>query len=317
MRASLPYDMLHKFLLLASLFGLLSACSQLADSRPTPFPPDYLPTAVALTGQAVLGTADAMTRSVVPTETLLPTETPILPTPLSTATPTFEPGFTDFAQIRFLSPGPMSSLVSPIKLQVMLVSGDSEIVQVDLLGEDGRVLQRGLERVKQDTSGSYRSFEMVFEIRAVSEKGYIRISSKDEHRRIQTLNTMPVLLYSIGQNQVNPVGNMIYERCMLEGLKDGDDVYGGVLNLKGRFWPFNTQPVFAELLLPDGKPISSRVLTFKGVDPEAFETTLPYKVKEPTLARLVLRQENPGYSVSDPELNKFMYVYTLEVTLNP
>ena len=211
----------------------------------------------------------------------------------------------------------MSSLISPINLQVMLVSGKSAIVQVDLLGEDGRLLQRQLERVQRNLGGNYRSFDLQFEIRAVSERGYIRISSKDEHHRIATLNTMPVLLYSIGESQINPVGNMIYERCMLEGLENGDDIFGGVLTLKGRFWPFNNQPVFVELLLPDGKPISSRVLTFKGVDPEAFETTLPYKVKEPTLARLTFRQDNPALSVSDPELKKYVYVYTMEVMLNP
>jgi hypothetical protein len=309
--------MKYKIVLCASLLGLLSACTPLATSRPTPFPPDYLPTAVALTGQSVFATADALTRSVVPTETLFPTETPIPSTALPTATPTFEPGFTDFAQIRFIGPGPMSSLVSPISLQVMLVAGESEIVQVDLLGEDGRVLQRGLERVQRNLSGNYRSFDMAFEIRAVSEKGYIRISSKDDKRRIQTLNTMPVLLYSIGQNQVNPVGNMIYERCMLEGLEDGDDVFGGVLTLEGRFWPFNNQPVFAELLLPDGEPVAARVLTFNGIDPQAFETTLPYKVTEPTLARLVFRQDNPEITVSDPELKKYIYVYTMEVMLHP
>jgi hypothetical protein len=309
--------MKYKIFAYASLLGLLTACTPLATSGPTPFPPDYLPTAVALTGQSVFATADALTRSVVPTETLFPTETPIPSTAFPTATPTFEAGFTDFAQVRFIAPGPMSSLVSPISLQVMLVAGESEIVQVDLLGEDGRVLQRGLERVQRNISGNYRSFDMAFEIRAVSEKGYIRISSKDDKRRIQTLNTMPVLLYSIGQNQINPVGNMIYERCMLDGLEDGDDVFGGVLMLKGRFWPFNNQPVFAELLLPDGKPVAARVLTFHGIDPETFETTLPYKVTEPTLARLVFRQDNPEITVSDPELKKYIYVYTMEVMLHP
>jgi hypothetical protein len=269
-----------------------------------------------LTGQAVFATASALAPTA--TETPLPTETPVPTTPLPTFTPTFEPGFTEFAQIRFLSPGPMSSLVSPINLQTLLVSGESEIVRIDLLGEDGRTLQRGLERVKRNPSGgNYRSFDLAYEIRAVSEKGYIRISSKDDHGRIQALNTMPVLLYSIGKNQITPVGNMMYERVMYEGLKDGDEVHGGVLNLKGRFWPFNTQPVFLELLLPDGTPISSRVLDFKGIDTESFETTLPYKVTEPTLVRLSIHQDNLDLKISDPDLKKYIYVHTMELMLYP
>ncbi len=308
--------MKHKFLIIASILTLLSACSQSAESAPTPLPPNHISTVVALTGQAVFATASALAPTA--TETPLPTETPIPTTPLPTVTPTFEPGFTEFAQIRFISPGPMSSLVSPINLQLLLVSGESEIVRIDLLGEDGRTLQRGLERVRRNPSGGvYRNFDLSFEIRAVSEKGYIRISSKDDHGRIQALNTMPVLLYSIGGNQVTPVGNMMYERVMYEGLEDGDEVHGGVLNLKGRFWPFNTQPVFLELLLPNGKPISSRVLDFKGIDTESFETTLPYKVTEPTLVRLSIHQDNLDLSVSDPDLKKYIYVHTMELMLYP
>ena len=309
--------MKKNILLLASLLTLLSACSQSAESASTPFPPDHLQTTVALNGQAAFATASALAPIILPTETLLPTETPIPSTALPSATPTFAAGFSDFAEIHFLSPGPMSSLVSPINLQVILVSGESEIVQVDLLGEDGRILQRVLERVKRNPAGNYRSFEISFEIRAVSEKGYIRISSKDDHGRIQALNTLPVLLYSIGSGQINPLGNMIYERVMFEGLEDGDEIRGGVLNLKGRLWPFNDQPVFIDLFLPDGKVASSRVLEFNGIDTQAFETTLPYKVTEPTLARLSIHQDNLDLDVSDPDLKKYIYVYTMEVMLFP
>lgn len=309
--------MKHKILIIASLLGLLSACSQSADSPPGTLPANSLPTVVALTGQAIFATSDSLTAIALPTETPLPTETLIPSTALPSATPTFEPGFTEFAQIHVLAPGPMSSLVSPFNLQVMLVSGDSERVQVDLLGEDGRVLQRNLERVTQAASGNFRNFRLSFEIRAVSEAGYIRISTKDDFGRIQALNTMPVLLYSIGSAQLNPVGNMIYERITLEGIKEGDDIFGGELNLKGRYWPFNDQPVIVELLLPDGKALSSRILQFNGIEPESFETTLPYKVSEPTLARLTIRQDNSLLSVSDPDLKKYIYVFTTEVLLNP
>ncbi|HMX20115.1 MAG TPA: hypothetical protein PKE35_18630 [Anaerolineales bacterium] len=305
-------------LLLASLLTLITACTQLTGPAPTQTPAHSLPTVVALTGQAAFATASALVpTSAPPTETLVPTETPVPTTPLPSATPTVAAGFNDFAEIHFLSPGPMSSLVSPINLQVILIAGESEIVQVDLLGEDGRVLERVLERVQRNLAGNYRSFELSFEIRAVSEKGYIRISSKDDHGRIQALNTMPVLLYSVGVNQVNQPGNMIYERIIYEGLEDGDEIFGGTINLKGRFWPFNEQPAFLELMLPDGEVISSRVLDFNGIETQEFETTLPYKVTEPTLARLSIRQDNPDISISDPDLKKYVYIYTMEVMLYP
>jgi hypothetical protein len=307
--------MKHKILILASIFTLLAACSQSAKYTPTPFPTNDIAVVVALTGQAAFATASALAPQ--PTETPLPTETAVPTTPLPTVTPTFEPGFTDFAQIRFISPGPMSSLTSPISLQVLLVSGESQIVRVELLGEDGRTLQRGLERVRREPSGGvYRNFDLSFEIRAVSERGYIRISSEDDRGRIQALNTMPVLLYSIGENQITPIGNMMYERVMYEGLEDGDEVFGGVVNLKGRFWPFNTQPIFLDLIQSDGKVISSRVLDFEGIDTEPFETTLPYKVTEPTLVRLAIHQDNLDIP-SDPDLKKYIYYHTMELMLYP
>ena len=306
-----------KTIILASLLGLLSGCAQLMESTPVPLPTHSLPTVVALTGQAIFATSDALTRQVPLTETPLPTETPIPSTPLPTVTPTFAAGFTELAQIHFLSPGPMSSVVSPIKLQAMLVSGESGKVLFDLLGEDGRLLQRILKPVVYAPNGAYRSIALSFEIRAVSEAGYIRISTRDKSGRIQALNTMPVLLYSLGNNQINPVGNMEYERVMLEGLNDRDEVSGGSLNLKGRYWPFNEQPVVIELIPENRLPISSRILRFSGIDTQSFETTIPYKVTEPTWVRLTIRQDNPWLTLSDPELFNYIYLYTMELLLKP
>ncbi|MFN8382870.1 MAG: hypothetical protein U0V02_13060 [Anaerolineales bacterium] len=309
--------MKKKIFILASFLTLLAACSQSIESTPTSVPPPSLPTVVALTGQAAFATADALTQSVPPTLMPTPTELSIPLTELPSPTPTFAAGFTDFAQIRFLSPGPASSVVSPIILQMEVVSGESEVIQVDLLGEDGRVLYRDLDKVTRNEKGIYRRFELRFEIRAVSEAGYIRVSSKDDFGRLQVLNTMPVLLYSVGTNQINPTGNMIYERIMIEGMKEKANFYAGEVGLKGRIWPFNDQPMVVELVLPNGSPISSRILNFNGIDTQSFETTLPYKVTEPTLARLTFKQENPLLGVVDSELQKYIYVYSIEVMLNP
>lgn len=309
--------MKKKLLILASFLTLLSACSQSIESTPTKPPPISPPTVVALTGQSAFATADALTQVAPPTLTSVPTELSIPLTEMPSPTPTFAAGFIEYAQIRFLTPGPASSLISPVNLQMELVSGESEVVQVDLLGEDGRVLYRDLEKVARNVKGIFRRFEPRFEIRAVSEAGYIRVSSKDDYGRIQALNTMPVLLYSIGSAQINPPGNMIYERVMIEGVKEKVDYYAGEVNLKGRIWPFNDQPMIVELILPNGSPISTRILPFNGIDTQSFETTLPYKVTEPTLARLTFRQDNPLLEVTDSELQKYIYVYSVEITLNP
>lgn len=310
--------MKKKILFLASLLGLLVGCAPLSEPAPTPLPPDYLPTVVALTGQAAFATAAATTPTVTPQlETPTPefTVTPTIELP--SLTPTIPAGFNAYSQIHFVSPGPLSSLISPFILQTILVSGESEVVQVDLLGEDGRVLSRELKKLTRNPAGTYQRFEISYEIRAVSEAGYIRISTKDDFGRLQALNTMPVLLYSVGSAQVNPPGNTIYERVMVDGLKEKVNYYAGEVHLKGIIWPFNEEPIIVELLSQENKPISTRILAPIGNETQPFETVLPYKISEPTPARLTFRQENPQLSVSDPELGKLIYVYTVEVILNP
>lgn len=300
---------------LASLLGLVSACSSQASPTPTPLPPDYLPTVVVLTAQAAFATSAALTPSPAPpTETLQP---PIPSLEIPSPTPTLAAGFSDYAQIRFSSPGPMSSLTSPFIMNAIIAAGESDKIQVDLLGEDGRVLQRFIQKLERNPLGIFQRFEFDFEIRAVSEAGYIRVSTKDDFSRMQALNTMPVLLYSVGTTLVNPVGNLIYERVAMDGFKEKTPFYAGQAAIKGRIWPYNDEPVFVDLVTTDNKIISTRIIATNGNDAQPFETVLPYKVTEPTPARLTFRQDNPLLAISDPDLGKLVYVYTVEVILNP
>ncbi|NWF62812.1 MAG: hypothetical protein HXY38_00760 [Chloroflexi bacterium] len=298
---------------LAALVGLLSACAPQAAPAPTPLPPDYLPTVVALTGQAAFATAAALTPSATP----FPTETLPPVVELPTATPTLPAGFTDYAKIRFLAPGPMSSVTSPFIFNAIISAGESERIQLDLLGEDGRVLYRAIEKLTENPLGIFQRFEIPFQIRAVSEAGYIRISTKDDSSRIQALNTLPLLLYSVGTNQINPPGNIIYERVAMDGFKEKQEFFGGEVALNGRIWPFNDQPFVVELLSTEGKPLGTRILNMNGIDTQPFATVIPYKVSGPTPARLTFRQENSLLAIADPELGKLVYVYTIEVMLNP
>ncbi len=300
--------------LLAPLF--LTAClQQLAQPTPTLSLDALISTAIALTSQALAAeTLPAPTETPVPP----PTETPS-PTPTSsepTLTPTPAPGFTKYAELRFVSPGPMSSLVSPFKLKLLLTAGKSNRVRVDLLGEDGRLLYSQTLRVDSDYPGSYRELEVPFETRAVSEAGFLRLSTRDQNKNLTALNIMPVLLYSVGTTQLTLPGNLIYERIAYDGLKNKSKVYGGEIPVKGLYWPYNEQPVFLDLII-DGKIVVTRQLAISGIEPQTFETTLPYKVSEPTPARIAIHQEDPRLPKDDPLLKNYIYYSSIEVLLNP
>ena len=254
----------------------------------------------------------AGTPSVTPTETLTPTLTLTptdTPTPIPTNTPTPSPS-APIAQIRIQAPGPMSKVTSPMTLRIQVVSGSSELVQVDLQGEDGRLLARSLQRVPTWPGGFYVSLKIPFEVRAAAEVGLITISTKDDFGRLQAQLGMRVLLLSIGAEEINPEGDSSERAVFYSPPREDAVAQDGVLNIDGRFLPFNDQPVILELIDPAGRTVGLRLLDFTGVDAQLFSTTIPYKVSEPTTARLVLRQD-------DDRLDGYIYLYSQEITLNP
>ena len=300
-------------ILIASFLGLLPACApSAAASAPTPFPPEYFPTVVVLTGQAAMATNLAGTPSPIPTETLTPSITPtptdtLTPAPTDTLTPSPS---APSSQIRIETPGPMSKVTSPISLRMQVVSGGSELVQVDLQGEDGRLLARKLERVPSWPGGYYVSLKLPFEVLAAAEVGRITISTKDDFGRVQSRLGMRVLLLSIGADEITPEGDSS-ERAVFYAPPRKDAVArDGVLEVEGRYLPFNDQPVILELLNQEGRTIGLRVLDFTGTGEQLFSTTIPYKVTEPTQARLVLHQD-------DERLDGLIYLYSQEILLNP
>lgn len=296
--------------LLASFVGLLAACAAPTPSPiPTAYPPEYLPTVIALTAEAanIMGTevARALTPPVLPSNTPRPT---LSPTPQATSTQTTIPGH-DPAAIQIFAPGPMSKVISPITLRMNIVSGESEKVQIDLYGEDGRLLTRNVKRVPTSGKGVPQQIRIPFEIPAAAEVGRITVSTTDKLGRLQSLNSVRLLLLSSGINEINPPGDPS-EPVGVFAPAGEDPVSGGVLNIRGDVWPFNLNPVILELIGEDGRSIGLRILNLDQLHPQLFDTTIPYKVSEPTLARLTIRQD-------DDRIDGLFYLYSQEVVLNP
>jgi hypothetical protein len=204
----------------------------------------------------------------------------------------------------------MSRVASPLDLHVVVVAGASHRVEVALFGEDGRLLGRSLLVVPGYPGGDGLSIKMPFEIRAAGEKATVQISTKDGHGRVQSLNSVQVLLLSTGASQINPPGNNIYERVAFYGLPIDAHISGGSLSVKGRYAPVNKKPTILELVADDGTSLGLRVLDLTGQDGEYFETTIPYKVKQLTAARLYLYQD-------DEIIQGRAYVYSQPLALNP
>lgn len=303
----------------AFLLGLLTGCSFLPSPTsaplPTPYPPEYLPTIIAMTAQganqAVTETAFAAAPAAEPTFTLepaLPSEPVVSPTPLPTFTPTAIPEHRR-AAIQILAPGPMSKVISPIQLKMDVIAGNSSTVQIDLFGEDGRLMSRELKRVLPNQNGTYLFVKIPYEIPGAGELGRLTISTTDKAGRIVAMNSVHVLMLASGGNQVYPAGNPA-EAVGVFSPRLSVPASGGVLNVRGDVWPFNLQPVILELLDAEGKSLGLRVVTVNGLSPQLFETTIPYEVIEPTPAILSIRQD-------DDRIAGMFYVYSQEILLNP
>ena len=302
--------MKRNLIFIVALLGFLAGCAApTASPIPTAYPPEYLPTVIALTAEAAsisgTETAIALTPSLEPTNTPRPTLSPtIQPTFTQTTIPGHDP-----AAIQITSPGPMSKLVSPITLRMHIIAGGSGKIQIDLYGEDGRLLARNLKSLRPGGKGADQQIKLPFEIRAAAEVGRITVSTLDKLGRMQSLNSVRVLLLSSGNNEITTPGNPS-EPVGVFSPEAEESVSGGVLNIRGDVWPFNLNPVVFELIAPDGKSIGLRIVTVESLNPQLFETTIPYRVFVPTLARLTIRQD-------DDRMNGLFYVYSQEVLLNP
>jgi hypothetical protein len=305
-------------LIIASLLGLLAGCSPFLVSPtgspvPTAYPPEYLPTVIALTAQAVSisasETASALTPTLPPSDTPEPTLEPTsTPTLRATLTPTTIPGHNP-AAIQILAPGPMSKVTSPIVLRMHIIAGGSGKIQIDLYGEDGRLLARNKKSLAPGGKGADQQIKVPFEIPGTAEVARLTVSTLDKQGRLQSLNSVRVLLISSGNSEITPPGNPSEPVGVFSPLEE-EAISGGVVNLKGDIWPFNLNQVIIELVGPDGKVIVSRIMSVKDITPQSLQTTLPYKVFVPTLARLTIRQD-------DDRINGLFYVYSQEILLNP
>ena len=288
---------------------LLTGCNRAGPSPSVPISEHSVPTIAAMTAAALPS----------PTLVELISTSTITPTFTATATATLTPTNTPYPYdrsdppipaIRILSPGPMSKVISPISLRSYIRPGAEGYIQVELLGEDGRLLARDLfyrETVLQE--GAYVNMKIPFETRAAAELGRLQISTIDQFNRPLEVFSVHLLLLSVGENDINP-GYTEYPRAIFYYPERNHEIFGGILPVIGEIQTYNDNPVILELLDEEGKTLGLRTLHFTAGVRENFETTIAYKVDEQVAARLVIRQ-------SDKDFEGRVYLHSQIVRLNP
>lgn len=327
----LPFLWLLGILILAAS---LSGCILLGSADvPTPYPSEVLPSLIAQTVQAQrteqarlntnsINQQAASTHSPSasplaspsPSHTPAPTNTPreeqLIPLAVTPPSQTTLPN----AIIQIKRPGPYSKVVSPISLRAYLKPGRGKQVQIELFGEDRRVLVRLIQPILWiDRSGFAQLYkEIPFEIPSVAEAAWLTLSVTDDLGRVTAVNSTPLILLSIGDSDVIPAVDLrtpiAIQQPQPNALVQGKKVVVSGLARSG-----GDTYLMIQLWDTQGKVLGQRVTNVqpaKEIGFGSFNTEVTYTVTEPTPALLVVWQ---GVG----SLRNILYLASVEVLLSP
>jgi hypothetical protein len=241
---------------------------------------------------------------------LLPIPTLNLP-PTLAATAIPKPS-SDSAAIQFLGPGPLSKIVSPVKVFGYAVPGHNNQASLDLYGEDGHLLASKLLLLYTPYKWASFSLEMPFDLNSIGELGRLTLSTQDDYGRVNAVDSVHLLLLSEGTSIINQPGDL-RERCVISLPVAGQRIFGGILTVAGKMHPFNNLPLTLELVGRDGKVIGTQVIPISSSpnnDELPFRVDIRYNISNPAWALLSVRQ-------NDDRIGGLMYLYSQEVFLNP
>lgn len=310
--------------------SVLAGCAGMgASDLPTPLPPEFLPTAIALTLEAQgvsiftptrsqdenAPSANALTTPELIDETTVADNTagtppasgdtsspgtPTLPpliaptSPLATPTATLAPPF-PAAPVQIFRLGELSKVHSPLPVSLSLTSRVGKVVRVELYGEDGRLLARHLRTYQNIPWEVARiGVDLEFGISAAAEAGRLLVSVEDVFGRLIDVNSVNLILISTGQSEFNPP-TALWQRLIIEEPVSQALIQGGKLIISGRALPNNPdQPLRVMLVGEDGQILGQRLAGFEPEKPGDYGkyiAEVPYTVTDLTPALLVIFEE--------------------------
>jgi hypothetical protein len=322
------FIMFRRFILTLGLFIFLTACvpsplnslPTIAHFPDTPIPsasPSPKPTITALTTlELVTPTLDEpsptpeTTPESVSTTTLLPFPTLNLP-PTLAATAIPKPS-ADSGVIQFLSPGPLSRIVSPFIVYGYAVPGFNSQGSLELYGENGHLLASKLVPLYNPYKWANFYWDLSFDISYVGELGRLTLRTQDAYGRITAVNSIHILLLREGTSIINQPGN-VKEPCVITQPSVGQRLSGGILTVAGKIRPFNNLPLMLELVGRDGRVVGTQtvaIATTPNNNQVPFRVDIPYIIPKAMWALLSVRQ-------NDDRIGGLMYLTSQEIFLYP
>lgn len=218
--------------------------------------------------------------------------------PLDTATLEPTPDEKNFpnALIQIIEPGSMSQLSSPFTVQASVFPGAGNLVSLQLIGEDGRLIHDQLLKLTTAESGWSNLLEEIkFEIPTAGESAMLVLTTNDEFGRRITQSATQVFLMQIGKSDINSY-DFIKQPYFLYLPKAEAVIKGGVVHVLGYAHAYNSNPIIVELLTESGGVMETGIVKLpRNAETQsyvAFAADIPYNVDIPTPVRMIIRQRS-------------------------
>jgi len=292
----------------------------LVSSRPTPTlsPPVHSPTPLPRDGTS---TADAPSVGGGPSASDTETPTPIVSTPspsptyaLEDLSPTSLPSSLPYGDIQILNPGPLSKVTSPLQLHAYLYPGEDERVRVALYGEDGRLLVRRVVRYRSSPADKVHvKLDLNFEIPGMAETARLEISTKDEYGRLTALSSTDVILLTEGEPDINPPLDL-YEKTIIEEPIPNTLIQGGKVIVKGYTRYAERGQLLVEIVNFRGGVVGSKIIGVSENELDLgyhfFAGEVPYQVGSATWVQVQV-------TARDHRLSGVQHTSSVRVLISP
>lgn len=304
------------YYLIFTLAVLLVSCTPSQTSAPAADPPENTSTPTPAEPTPTL--TPTATRALLPTLTPQPTNTQAQPArPDQAAAPEPDTSAPDFglAAVNFLQPGQYSRLVSPIRILANLQTSSARKVQITLFGEDGRIVAEKEIYAKpyDDPLNGNLITDIDFKIEGLAEAGRLELKVLDSFGRIETLNSVNLVLMSTPPNDRNYAPENA-ERIQLQLPFPGQtEIQGSPLLISGLVLSQSDHPIDIWLVDESGATLGlTQAAIVRSPDSSAgqFIGEVNFAVDEPTRVLMLL-------AISDSRIPGYTYVKSVALVLNP
>jgi hypothetical protein len=190
-------------------------------------------------------------------------------------------------------------VVSPIEISAYLRPGDRGRVTLELFGEDGRQLVRQIKTFNTTPGARVNlNAELEFGIQAAAEVGRLVISVQDEVGRTVALNSVDLILLSLGQADINP-SDALLEDLIIQQPVVNTLIQGGTLIISGLANPDTDRPLHVEILNEKNQVVGQRLAAVdRPVEGGygSFAVEVPYQVSGFSPVRLIVYEDGEQMS---------------------